>query len=213
MMTASAAMRDQGPTRRRLRSSPEDGGLRRQALQALQEAISLALASASEETLAAIIGAANDPAQALAIAPRDLAPVPPERLAAERAAKARTAHFRTDLAEKAGGMFSRADVADLLGVTPAAVDKQRQRGQILGVPYGTDTRFPAAQFKDGAVVTGLKPVLAAFADMNPWGQLQLLVAPIEGFGDKPASILELLGGGVDDTTRDQLVRLVCGWAA
>jgi len=157
--------------------------------------------------------AANDPAQALAIAPRDLAPAPPERIAAERAAKARTAHFRTDLAEKAGGMFSRKNVAELLSITPAAVDKQRQRGQILGVTYGTETRFPAAQFKDGAVVTGLKPVLAAFGDMNPWGQLQLLVAPIEGFGNKPASILDLLASGVDDATRDQLVRLVRGWAA
>lgn len=212
-MTAKAELRDHGPARRRLRSASEDGGLRRQALQALQAAILKALASASEETLAAIVGAASDPAQALAIAPRDLAPVPPERLAAERAAKARTAHFRTDLAQKAGGMFSRADVADLLGVTLATVDKQRQRGQILSVPYGTETRFPAAQFKDGAVVTGLKSVLAAFGDMNPWGQLQLLVAPIEGFGDKPASIFELLGDGIDDTTRDQMVRLVRGWAA
>ncbi|WP_415641607.1 hypothetical protein [Sphingomonas antarctica] len=160
----------------------------------------------------AIVSARNDPGQALAVAPRDLAPAPPERLAAERAAKARTAHFRAEVAEKGGGMFARADVAQLLGVTPAAVDKQRQRGQILGVPYGNEIRFPAAQFKDGTVVAGIKPILAAFGDMNPWGQLQLLVAPLDGFGERPASILDLLSRGVGEDVRLQLTGLARGWA-
>lgn len=179
----------------------------------LTRAITRAVESASDATLEAIVGAAGDPAQALAVAPRDLAPVPPERLAAERAAKARTAHFRTELTGKAGGMYGRADVAGLLGVTPAAIDKQRQRGQILGVPYGSEVRFPAAQFKDGAVVPGLKAVLAAFGAMNSWGQLQLLVAPLDGFSDEPTSILGLLARGVDHGTHAQLIGLARGWAA
>lgn len=199
------------PSRRRLHSSPQDNSLRRRAIDVLTSAVTRAVESASDETLSAIL-AAGDAAQALAVAPRDLAPAPPERLAAERAAKARTAHFRAKVALKAGGMFSRADVAQLLGITPAAVDKQRQRGQILGVPYGNDIRFPAAQFKDGAVVAGLKPVLAAFGDMNPWGQLQLLVAPLDGFGDGPASILDLLARGVSEDIRLQLTGLARGWA-
>jgi hypothetical protein len=177
----------------------------------LTRAIASAVDSASDATLEAIIGA-GDPAQALAIAPRDLAPAPPLRLAAERAAKARTTQLRTKLAEQAGGMFARAEVAELLGVTPAAVDKQRQRGQILGVSYGNKIRFPAAQFADGAVVPGLKPILAAFGDMDPWGQLQLLVAPLSGFGEGPASILGLLAQGVDQDVQEQLVRLIRGWA-
>jgi hypothetical protein len=110
-------------------------------------------------------------------------------------------------------MFSRANVAELLDITSAAVDKQRQRGQILGVPYSNEVRFPATQFRDGAVVHGLKPVLAAFGDMNPWGQLQLFVAPLEGVGDRPVAILDLLARDIDEATRDQLVRLVRGWAA
>lgn len=199
------------PVRRRFNSAPQDNSLRQRAIDVLTSAVTKAVESASDDTLSAIL-AAGDAAQALAVAPRDLAPAPPERLAAERAAKARTAHFRADIADKAGGMFARADVAPLLGVTPAAVDKQRQRGQILGVPYGNDIRFPAAQFKDGTVVAGLKPILAAFGDMNPWGQLQLLVAPIDGFSEEPASILDLLGRGVDDDVRAQLLGLVRGWA-
>lgn len=198
---------------RRLRTTTQDGGLRGRALAALNAAVAMAIDSASDDTLEAIVSARNDPAQALAVAPRDLAPAPPERLVAERAAKARTVHFRAELTAKAGGMLGRTDVADLLGVGSAAVDKQRQRCQILGVPYGTDIRYPAAQFTDGRTVPGLKPILAAFGDMNPWGQLQLLVAPIEGFSDEPASILDLLARGVDDDTTAQLARLVRGWAA
>lgn len=208
-MTATLA----APARRRLRTAPQDGGLRRSAIDVLTRAITQAVESASEATLEAIVGAAGDPAQALAVAPRDLAPAPPERLAAERAAKARTAHFRAELAERAGGMYGRADVAELLGVTPAAVDKQRQRGQILGVPYGGDLRFPAAQFRGDTVVPGLRTVLSAFGDMNPWGQLQLLVAPIEGFGDEPASILQLLARGVDGPMLGRITGLIRGWAA
>lgn len=200
------------PVRRR-RVAPEAGGLRGRALEALHAAVALAVDSASDETLEAIVSARNDPAQALAVAPRDLAPAPPERLVAERAAKARTVHFRAELAAKAGGMIARGDMADILGVTPAAVDKQRQRRQILGVPYGTEIRYPAGQLIGGRPASGLKPILAAFGDMDPWGQLQLLVAPIEGFSDKPASILDLLASGVDEVTQDQLVGLVRGWAA
>jgi hypothetical protein len=199
------------PDRRPPRHMPRDNSLRRSAIEVLTRAIASAVESASDATLEAIVGA-GDPAQALAVAPRDLVPAPPERLAAERAAKARTAHFRAEVAEKAGGMYARADVAELLGVTPAAVDKQRQRGQILGVPYGSEVRFPAAQFAEGAVVPGLKPILAAFGDMNPWGQLQLLVAPLTGFGDEPASILDLLAQGVGEDVQGQLVRLISGWA-
>lgn len=210
-MTNAPAASENVPPRSRANSITADFTLRRRANEVLSRAVASAIASASEDTLAAIL-AAGDAAQALAVAPRDLAPAPPERLAAERAAKARTANFRTELTKRAGGVFSRADVAQLLGVTPAAVDKQRQRGQILGVPYGNDIRFPAAQFKDGAVVAGLKPVLAEFGDMNPWGQLQLLVAPLDGFAEEQTSILDLLARGVDDGVRAQLLGLVRGWA-
>ena len=211
-MTAAVAIQKHSPARRRLRAKLDDDGLRSQATATLQAAVALAVASASAETLTAIIGARGDPKQALAVAPRDLAPVPPERLAAERAAKARTALFRTEISDKAGGMYTRGDVAELLGVTVSAVDKQRARRQILGVPYGNEVRFPAAQFSKGAVVPGLKAVLAAFGDMDAWGQLQLLVVPLEGFGDESASILDLLGSDIGEGTRRKLVGLARGWA-
>lgn len=132
------------------------------------------------------------------------------RRAAESAAKERQPLFRAVLADKSGGMYTRAEVAQVLGISPDAVDRRRRRKQLLGVPYGTFILYPAAQFKNGKVVTGLQPILEAFGDMSPWGQLQLLVAPING--DPERSILDLLTCGVDDSRYNQLIGLVRGWA-
>jgi hypothetical protein len=101
----------------------------------------------------------------------------------------------------------------MLGVGSAAVDKQRQRRQILGVPYGTEIRYPAAQFADGATVTNLKLLLEAFGDTNPWEQLMLLTTPVEGFGEQPETILQILARQPDGEVLRQLVALVSGWAA
>lgn len=198
--------------RRRLSGAYSDDGLRRSALDTLYAAVALAVANANEDTLEAIVCARDNPGQALAAASRDLATVPPERLAAQREAKGRTVQFRAEIANKAGGMLGPEDVANLFGVTVAAVAKQRQRHQILGVPYGQAIRFPASQFKDGVVIPGLEPILTAFGDMNPWGQLAMLVAPLEGFGDAPASILEILTRGVDQDELRQLTSLARSWA-
>ena len=114
-------------------------------------------------------------------------------------AREQAERFRTGLAERAGGMLSRADAAELLEVSEGAVEELRKSGRLLGVSCGAEIRFPAAQFAGRAVLPGLEAVLAAFGDMNPWGQLQLLVAPIDGFGKKPASLLDLLAMDVVGT--------------
>ena len=191
---------------------PSSDTLKQLAFEKLTKAIEQGVGAASPDTLADIIGA-SDLRQALAIAPRDIPPPPPERLAAVQAARAATTRFRADLAEQAGGMYDRAQVAEFLSVTPAAVDKQRQRRQILGVSYGTEVRFPAAQFKDGEIVKGLKKVLEAFGDMNPWGQLQLLTTPLEGFGEKPTPVLDILSKNPSAETLRQITALAASWAA
>lgn len=186
--------------------------LRKRALEKLTDAITAAVATASDDTLADIVGS-SDLRHALTIAPRDLAPPPPERLVAIRAAREKTSRFREDMAERAGGMLDRAQVADLLGLSLAAIDKQRQRNQILGVTYGSDIRYPAAQFASGETVGHLKAVLGAFGDMDPWEKLQLLTTPLQGFRDTDESILGLLADRPDRETLRQITGLVAGWAA
>src|SRR3546814_20927919 len=75
--------------------------------------------SAADDTLSDIV-VSEALLQALVIAPRDISPQAPADLEAIRAARERTAQFREEMAERAGGMFDRAHVAAMLGVTPAA---------------------------------------------------------------------------------------------
>ena len=117
------------------------------------------------------------------------------------------------MAERAGGMLDRAQVADLLGLSLSGIDKQRQRSQILGVPYGSDIRYPAAQFANGETVSNLKAVLEALGDADPWEKLQLLTSPLEGFGATGRSIFEILADRSDRETLRQITGLVAGWTA
>lgn len=191
---------------------PASDTLRHKALEKLTLAIAKAVESASDDTLADIVGS-EDLRHALVIAPRDIAPEAPADLESIRAARERTAQFREEMAERAGGMFDRTHVAEMLGVSQAAIDKQRQRRQILGVPYGTEIRYPAAQFVKGEVLHGLKAVLEAFDDMNPWEQLMLLTTPLDGFGLHPETIFQTLARRPEQRILMQLAGLAASWTA
>lgn len=186
--------------------------LRRKALEKLTLAIAKAVESASDETLADIVGT-QDLRHALTIAPRDIAPESAADLAAIKAAREKTARFRDDMAGRAGGMLERADVAEMLGVSVAAIEKQRQRRQILGVLYGNEIRYPAAQFVAGATVANLKQLLEAFGDTDPWEQLMLLTTQVSGYGPDQETPLQILARRPGAETLKQLVALVTGWAA
>lgn len=186
--------------------------LRRKALEKLTLAITRAAEAASDDTLADIVGS-EDLRHVLTIASRDIAPESAADLEAIKMARERTARFREDMAARAGGMYDRDHVAAMLGVTPAAIEKQRQRRQILGVPYGTEIRYPAAQFTDGVAVNHLKRILEAFGDTDPWEQLMLLTTPVEGFGDGGETLLQLLAGKPDQDELRQIVALASAWTA
>lgn len=186
--------------------------LRRKALEKLTLAIIRAVEAASDDTLADIVGS-EDLRHALAIAPRDIAPESPADLEAIRKSRERTARFREDMAQRAGGMYDRDHVAAMLGVSPAAIEKQRQRRQVLGVPYGSEIRYPAVQFANGEAVSHLKRVLEALGDTDPWEQLMLLTTPVEGFGDGNQTLLELLKGKPGQDDLRQIIALTSAWTA
>ena len=185
--------------------------LRRKALEKLTLAIAKAVESASDDTLADIVGS-SDLRHALTVAPRDIAPESPADIAAIKAARERTAQFREEMATRAGGMYDRTQVAAMLGVSTAAIEKQRQRRQILGVPYGSEIRYPAAQFVNGETVGHLKRILEALDDTDPWQQLMLLTLPLEGFEAEPRTLLQLLAQKPDADVLRQLVALASGSA-
>lgn len=67
------------------------------------------------------------------------------------------------------------EVAQLLGISRQAVDKRRNKGQLLAVSLGRRGYFyPLWQFRDGAILTGLDRALSALAKFDPWTQLMFM---------------------------------------
>ncbi|WP_336963849.1 hypothetical protein [Sphingobium aquiterrae] len=98
--------------------------LQRKALKKLTPTITKAVEAASNHRLADIVGA-EGLRHALAIAPRDITPQSPAELEANRKARERTAEFREDMGQRAGGMYDRAHVATMRSVPPATIEKRR----------------------------------------------------------------------------------------
>lgn len=187
--------------------------LKRLAWEKSLAAVRQAIEHSTPETLAAVVGGPSDAHSILTLLPRDLTPAPPERAVAEHKARLRTKAFRDRLTEQSEGMFNRNEVAQHLGISAGAVDKQRQRRQILGVPFGPDFGYPRIQFLAEGPVPGLRTILEAFGDMQPWVQLQMLHTPLTGYADEPRSIIQLLRDGVDEKTLGKLRGLAVSWAA
>jgi len=95
------------------------------------------------------------------------------------AARIRGLQMKLDVLEKAGGTLQPSEVAELLRMSRQAVGKRRTNGQLLALSTGKrGFEYPACQFGDEGVVSGLGDVLAAFAEeVDPWMRLAFLVTP------------------------------------
>ena len=109
----------------------------------------------------------------------------------------KTTRFREDMAVRAGGMLTGTQVSALLGMILPIVDERRQRREFLGVPYETEIRYPFVQFQEGGPLENLGSVLCAMGDIHPWEQLMLLTTPLEGYGEAPVTIFQMLASRPD----------------
>lgn len=84
-----------------------------------------------------------------------------------------------ELLKNAGGTYSLQDVADLLGTSPAAVRKRRDRATLLAVKLRGHYRYPAWQFTSGGeVVPGVAEVMAGMADSDAGSQIRFFLTPL-----------------------------------
>lgn len=113
---------------------------------------------------------------------------------------ARGAEIRAGLIEAAGGVLSATQVAAMLGITRAAVDKRRLARRLLALRIRGDWAYPAAQFQDAATPEGLSDVLAAMADASPWSVLETLLTPDDALGGA-APIAALRAGRAAEVRR------------
>jgi hypothetical protein len=157
------------------------GAVERMAREAPPEALAEALAAPTDTgTLAR---ATADHAASDAI----------NRLDPLAASIARGAEAKSRLAEQAGGMLTAAQVATLLGITRAAVDKRRAAGKALAVRVRSDWHYPAVQFRDGEVLPGLPDILAGMGEASGWSILAFLLAADDALGGRTP--LDLLRAG------------------
>ena len=63
----------------------------------------------------------------------------------------------------------------MLRVSRQAVDKRRKVSKLIAVPAGEDYVYPACQFTDQGVVTGLDKALGMMPIQDPWMRLEWLL--------------------------------------
>lgn len=115
-------------------------------------------------------------------------------------ARVRGIAAREGLIERAGGLLRLAEAAERLGVTTQAVNGRRGRKTILAVPMPNgEWVYPACQFSDYGLVSGIDTFVRAFRDADPWTRLAVLLAPSSRYGGRTA--LELLKEGREAEAR------------
>lgn len=109
---------------------------------------------------------------------------------------ARTAEFKRDLVERAGGALTAEDVRKLLGhKTVQAVHKAVTSRRLFCVDDNGRKLFPAFQFDGAAPAPGMAAVLAATPTTKPWALLQFMVEGDEGLGDERPT--DMVRGGAE----------------
>lgn len=119
-------------------------------------------------------------------------------------ALARGAARKQEMIQRAGGVLSSSEVAELLGISVSAVNQRKNRHRsILAMPLsGGEWGFPARQFVDGGVRPGVAEVVKAAGEMNPWVLLSIL---LDDAGPEGATLLDRLDD--EAVRRDVLNRI------
>jgi hypothetical protein len=99
------------------------------------------------------------------------------------------------LLEENGGTLSAAQSADILGITPQAVDKRRHSHSLLALSMGRHGyRYPVWQFTRSGSLPGLKDVLQALEPHDEWMQIAFFVSKNPRLGGKtPIEMLKASG--------------------
>src|SRR5215207_7044940 len=112
---------------------------------------------------------------------------------AAREGQAQGVRARRVLLEAEGGTVSSGQAAELLGITPQAVDKRRRAGKLLALPVGRAYLYPVWQFDErgrGGVLQGLEEVLGSFGVEDAWMRVSFFLRQYGRLGDKrPLDVL------------------------
>ncbi len=155
------------------------------------KAASLVLAGTSTQTMATALTASSD----LGVLARALSDAASSPAVAELDPTAELiaagVERKNELIEMAGGLLSAKNAGLAMGISRQAIEKRRKSGGLIGIRAGGEYRYPAFQFRDGALVLGLDDVLKSLPIKAEWMRLEwLLTASPELEGVKPLEALE-----------------------
>ncbi|HEX8246180.1 MAG TPA: hypothetical protein VF541_21900 [Longimicrobium sp.] len=171
----------------------ESDPLREAALTRYHTLLDRLIDSAPADTIQEAL-AASDDVGGLAGLLAKVGPLSPPARDPLAAARARGAQAKAVLLERAGGGLSAGAVAELMGVTTAAVHARRQRGTLLAVPQANgEFIYPAVQFGPDGPLPGIGRVLGAFRVDGAWTRLSVLLTPADALGG--AAPIEVLARG------------------
>ncbi|MGE0715768.1 MAG: hypothetical protein AB7P02_10015 [Alphaproteobacteria bacterium] len=91
------------------------------------------------------------------------------------AALLRGAERKRALLQAEGGVLSAAELARHLGITTQGLGKKRDRGQVFWLPMGEGYVYPAFQVDGAGLLPGIRAVLDAFVEADPWMRIQFML--------------------------------------
>jgi hypothetical protein len=97
---------------------------------------------------------------------------------------------KRELLSAEGGAISAVELSTLLGITPQAIGKRRDRDQIFWLPAGEGYVYPLFQLQDDVLLAGVPAVLKAFRDDNPWFRVSFMLSGDRRLGgERPIDVL------------------------
>lgn len=113
------------------------------------------------------------------------------------AALLRGAGMKRALLRAEGGVMPGPELARHLGITPQALGKRREKGQVFWMAAGDGYCYPAFQLGPDGLLPGLREVLAAFTEGDPWVRVNfMLTGDARLGGRRPLDVLR--EGGTAD---------------
>ena len=107
---------------------------------------------------------------------------------------------KTSFLSKQGGALSNIEACRVLGCSPPELETMRRNHQVLGLSVNEELVYPAWQFIEGKVSSGLDKVLAALKEDGAWTQvIFLLTGDIRLDGAIPLE--KLKEGEIDQVVR------------
>jgi hypothetical protein len=116
------------------------------------------------------------------------------------AAFLRGAEMKRALLKAEGGVLSAQQLAEHLGITPQGLGKRRDLNQVFWLEIGDGYVYPAFQVGPKGLLPGIREVLDAFREEDPWARVNFMLTGDARLGGcRPIDVLR--NGDVASVTR------------